>query len=108
MIGKVKQRIGFKLNFLVMATLLLFSSVSLVLAGNEPIKISDWQIVGPSGGDVRVVAVDHPMVDSHASERGLDLLDWHRARPGYDPDDSLAVEKFDAFQKLLDVPFPRI
>ena len=58
MIGKVKQRIGFKLNFLAIATLLLFSSVSSVLAGNEPIKISDWQIVGPSGGDVRVVAVD--------------------------------------------------
>ena len=58
MMEKTKQRIGFKLNVLAMLVLSLFLSVSSVLAGNEPLKISDWQIVGPSGGDVRVIAVD--------------------------------------------------
>lgn len=60
--GKAKQRIGFKINVLATIALLLLASVGSILAtedaGNEPIKISDWQVVGPSGGDVRVVAVD--------------------------------------------------
>jgi len=61
MMGKAKQRIGFKINVLVTIALLLFISVGSTLAtedNSEPIKISDWQVVGPSGGDVRVVAVD--------------------------------------------------
>ncbi len=60
--GKAKQRIGFKINVLVTIALLLLLSVNSILAtedvNSEPIKISDWQVVGPSGGDVRVVAVD--------------------------------------------------
>ena len=62
MMGKAKQKIGFKINVLVTIALLLLLSVNSILAaddaGSEPIKISDWQVVGPSGGDVRVVAVD--------------------------------------------------
>ena len=56
--GKTKQRIGFKLNVLATLVLSLFLSVSSILASNDSLKISDWQIVGPSGGDVRVIAVD--------------------------------------------------
>ena len=33
-------------------------SLFAVPEGNEPEKYSDWQVVGPSGGDVRAVAVD--------------------------------------------------
>lgn len=58
MMGKTKQRIGFKLNVLVMAIFLFVVSVVSLLAGNEPLKISDWQVVGPDGGDVRVITVD--------------------------------------------------
>ena len=62
MMEKAKQRIGFKINFLVTIALLLLLSVNSIVAiedvNSEPIKISDWQVVGPSGGDVRVVAVD--------------------------------------------------
>lgn len=62
MMRKAKQKIGFKTNVLVTIALLLLLSVNSILAtgdvNGEPIKISDWQVVGPSGGDVRVVAVD--------------------------------------------------
>ncbi len=56
--GKTKQKIGFKLNIWLTIALSLFISVSSSFAGTEPLKISDWQIVGPSGGDVRVITVD--------------------------------------------------
>ncbi|MGI8639347.1 MAG: WD40/YVTN/BNR-like repeat-containing protein [Pyrinomonadaceae bacterium] len=62
MMEKTRRQIGMKLNVLVAIAILLVSNVGLLLAAvdsnNEPVKFNDWQIVGPSGGDVRVVAID--------------------------------------------------
>ena len=51
-------------NFLISAILLCSMAVGVIGSDNginlpsEPVKISEWDVVGPSGGDVRVVTVD--------------------------------------------------
>lgn len=53
-------KINLKANWLLAAVILLLN-VGAIIAGTnppEPIKIGEWDIVGPSGGDVRAVAVD--------------------------------------------------
>ncbi len=49
-------------RFFISIFLMIFTAVSIFGGGitppNEPVKISDWDIVGPSGGDVRVVKID--------------------------------------------------
>jgi len=47
------------------SAILLFSFITGVFAGengivppSEPVKISEWDVVGPNGGDVRVVTID--------------------------------------------------
>ena len=58
---KANNKIGLSLNFLVAAALLVAISAISVLAGdktNEALKFKSWDVVGPSGGDVRVVAID--------------------------------------------------
>jgi photosystem II stability/assembly factor-like uncharacterized protein len=61
MITTDKRKIALKLNFLIAALLIGFSSVisSTANEGNTvTAKFGEWNIVGPSGGDVRVIAVD--------------------------------------------------
>jgi photosystem II stability/assembly factor-like uncharacterized protein len=57
-----RRNIGFKLNLLIAIAVLCFAGVSSVFAGetikSEPAKFGDWAIVGPSGGDVRVITID--------------------------------------------------
>ena len=59
---KTKRQFVYKLNVLFAAALIITLNVSLLLAAvetnGESVKFNDWQVVGPSGGDVRVVAVD--------------------------------------------------
>lgn len=58
---EIKRKIGLGLNLLATAALICLLSVSAMLANEnttEPIKFGDWQIVGPSGGDVRVITID--------------------------------------------------
>jgi len=54
--------ISFKISLLLLVTaVLFFSSAGLIFAGDntvEPGKFSDWEVLGPNGGDVRVVAID--------------------------------------------------
>jgi photosystem II stability/assembly factor-like uncharacterized protein len=50
-----------KIGFLAAIVILFFSSFGFVFAGDnnvEPGKFKDWEVLGPSGGDVRVVAID--------------------------------------------------
>ena len=59
--ARVKRIINSKLNSTVFLFLLcLFSVGSLIADENLPEspKFGDWKVVGPSGGDVRVVAID--------------------------------------------------
>ncbi len=62
MMEKTKRQIGMKLNmlFAVAILLTLFIGFSFAAAdiNGESVKFNDWEVVGPSGGDVRVVAVD--------------------------------------------------
>ena len=62
MMEKIKRQISLKLNvFFAMAILLTLNvgfSLAAVSTKNESVKFNDWEIVGPSGGDVRVVAID--------------------------------------------------
>ena len=62
MMEKTKRQIGTKLNVLLVLTILLTLFVGFSFAATdtngESVKFNDWQIVGPNGGDVRVVAVD--------------------------------------------------
>ncbi len=62
MIEKNRREIGVKLSIVVAIAMLLISNVGSSLAAvginGESAKFNDWQIVGPSGGDVRVVAID--------------------------------------------------
>lgn len=56
------KTIGIKISLLIAAASILLSGVTLVFAdGNkisDPEKFSEWEVVGPSGGDVRVIALD--------------------------------------------------
>ena len=62
MIEKSRRQIGTKFIVLLAVALLFMSNVGTLSAAvdtnGEPVKFNDWQIVGPSGGDVRVVAID--------------------------------------------------
>lgn len=55
------RKISSKINLLFIAALICFSNVSSLIANetiSDPIKFGDWKIVGPEGGDVRVVTID--------------------------------------------------
>jgi photosystem II stability/assembly factor-like uncharacterized protein len=59
--AKARRIISSKLNSAVVLFLLCLFNVGLLSANENPPespKFSDWKVVGPSGGDVRVVAVD--------------------------------------------------
>ena len=48
---------------LILTTLILFSLLVVangfeIIPPNEPVKFNSWDVVGPNGGDVRVVAID--------------------------------------------------
>ncbi|MDQ6788101.1 MAG: YCF48-related protein, partial [Acidobacteriota bacterium] len=63
MFYKSELKVGFKKNILASLAMMLFLSVGFVFAaeetGSEPsLKSGDWAVVGPAGGDVRVVTVD--------------------------------------------------
>jgi photosystem II stability/assembly factor-like uncharacterized protein len=62
MVDRTKQNFDFKANVLAVIALLSVLCVNAVVASavstNEPVKFNDWQVVGPSGGDVRVITVD--------------------------------------------------
>jgi photosystem II stability/assembly factor-like uncharacterized protein len=63
MMEKTERKMGFSLNVLATITtmfvLFVSASFAAIVTNNEsPLKIKDWQVVGPNGGDVRVVAVD--------------------------------------------------
>lgn len=53
--------IGSKITALLITTVLYFSSIGFIFAFDnnvEPGKFKDWEVLGPNGGDVRVVAID--------------------------------------------------
>ena len=59
----IRREINSKFKLLIPALLLILMSVSIfggteITPPNEPVKINDWDIVGPNGGDVRVVTID--------------------------------------------------
>ncbi len=58
--NKVKCKVSSKLILLAMIAMLCISGIDSTFANenNEPVKFGDWAIVGPSGGDVRVVTID--------------------------------------------------
>ena len=62
MMEKIKRQISLKLNVFFAMAILLTLNVGFSLAAfstkNESVKFNDWEVVGPSGGDVRVVAID--------------------------------------------------
>jgi photosystem II stability/assembly factor-like uncharacterized protein len=62
MFYKNERIVGFKKNILASLAIIFFLSVSFVFAsennGEPAQKSGDWQVVGPAGGDVRVIAVD--------------------------------------------------
>lgn len=58
---KSKRVINSKLSSAVVLFLLCLLSINLSFAGEntgEAVKFGDWKVVGPGGGDVRVIAVD--------------------------------------------------
>ncbi len=63
MLKETARKIVLRTNVLASAAMMLLLFIGFVAATEEiavepPVKIGDWQVVGPSGGDVRVVAVD--------------------------------------------------
>lgn len=59
--SKIKQTIDFRFYLSVITLILAVSGIRAFAAGNwtgEVPAVKDWDVVGPSGGDVRVVAVD--------------------------------------------------
>ncbi len=59
----IRREINSKFKLLIPALLLVLMTVSIfggteITPPNEPVKINDWDIVGPNGGDVRVVTID--------------------------------------------------
>ncbi|HEY0427039.1 MAG TPA: hypothetical protein VGC76_04455 [Pyrinomonadaceae bacterium] len=60
--SKIKHSIDFRFYFLVIALISVFSSIAWALPQgaetNDVPAIKDWEVVGPSGGDVRVVTID--------------------------------------------------
>lgn len=60
---KTRRIMSSKLRFLTLTLLLIFTTTGIfggngITPPNEPVKINEWDVVGPSGGDVRVVKVD--------------------------------------------------
>ena len=62
MTEKIQRRIGLKLLTIFTAAVLFTINTGFLLAANdtngESVKFNNWEVVGPSGGDVRVVTVD--------------------------------------------------
>ena len=59
--NQIRRRIVSKLEILFAAALICFLTAGSLFAyenATEPIKFGDWRVVGPSGGDVRVVTID--------------------------------------------------
>lgn len=60
--SRITKKIGHKICFLFVSAAMFLSNASpLAAKGNEiidPEKFVDWEVVGPSGGDVRAVAID--------------------------------------------------
>src|SRR6478672_8449139 len=75
---KNRRFVSSKPRFLI-STVLLFCLAISSFAGNgnkivpssDPVKISEWDVVGPSGGDVRVVTID-PKDKNHLFVSTLD------------------------------------
>lgn len=56
-----KNKIGFKINLLLITAAVFLLNIGAAFAGTnntEPVKFGEWDIVGPSGGDVRAITVD--------------------------------------------------
>ena len=62
MYSRIKEKIIFKTGFLLAVTAMLLSGITPLLAENnvitDPEKFGDWEVVGPGGGDVRVITID--------------------------------------------------
>lgn len=60
--SRIIKKIGLKISFCITAISILMNGVYPAFAeGNvisDPEKFSEWEVVGPSGGDVRVVTID--------------------------------------------------
>jgi photosystem II stability/assembly factor-like uncharacterized protein len=59
----IRRETNSKFRLLIPVMLLVLTAVNIfggteITPPNEPVKINDWDIVGPSGGDVRVVTID--------------------------------------------------
>jgi len=75
---KIRSFVSSKPKFLI-STLVLFCLAVTIFGGegngilppSEPVKISEWDIVGPTGGDVRVVSID-PKDKNHLFVSTLD------------------------------------
>jgi photosystem II stability/assembly factor-like uncharacterized protein len=60
------RQIGLRINILVAIAVMLFLSAGSLFASDDDnnessgksVKFNDWEIVGPSGGDVRVITID--------------------------------------------------
>lgn len=57
---KTNGKVDLKSNFIVQATLLILICAGFIFAGasDDTLKTDDWSVVGPSGGDVRVITID--------------------------------------------------
>lgn len=63
MMEKAERKIGFNLGVFIWLAMVIFLFAGSLAAAEEETtseapKVSDWAVVGPAGGDVRVVAVD--------------------------------------------------
>jgi photosystem II stability/assembly factor-like uncharacterized protein len=62
MFSRINKNIGFKITYLLVIATLLLSGVSPTWAEknvfSDPDNFSKWEVVGPNGGDVRVVTID--------------------------------------------------
>lgn len=62
MISRIKKNIGFKFTYLLIVATLLLSGITPTFAErnvfSDPDKFSTWEVVGPNGGDVRVITID--------------------------------------------------
>lgn len=59
--SEIKRKIGQSLSMLAVTALMFVLSVGSIVAGEpnaDSVKFGDWSVVGPSGGDVRVITID--------------------------------------------------
>ena len=60
--AKNKKTVGCQLAFLIVLIILVLTNAERGYAGgsviSDPQKFGDWEVVGPSGGDVRVITID--------------------------------------------------